>query len=194
MTITKIQSKVIIFCAPSGAGKTTITKGVMAKLPTLAFSVSATTRPKRDTEVEGKDYYFLSVDEFKHKKDNNEFLESEEVYPGRFYGTLKSEIERLTKEDKVIVFDVDVKGAMNLKKYFGDNALMVFIYVPIEELKKRLIARGTETPETLQTRLESAKTEMQFEDKADVIIPNIDLDKAINDAYRMVFDFLQTSS
>jgi len=190
----QLQPRVIIFTAPSGAGKTAISHGVMARLPNLAFSVSATTRLKRENEIDGKDYYFLSVDEFKKKKDNGEFLESEEVYPGIFYGTLKSEIERMAKEGKVIVFDVDVKGAASLKRYFGDSALAVSIHVPIEQLEERLIKRGTETPETLATRLSKAQKEMEFEDDADVVIPNIDLNTAIADAYKVIFDFLQTSN
>lgn len=187
------QHKVLIFCAPSGAGKTTLTRAVMAKLSSLAFSVSATNRESRENEIDGVDYYFISTEEFKQKIENHEFVEYEEVYPGKFYGTLKSEVDRLTKEDKVIVFDVDVKGAVSLKKYFGDQALMIFIFVPLEDLEKRLIDRGTETPETLRIRLDTAKSEMVYEEKADVVIKNIDLNKAIEDSYNEVVSFLQTS-
>lgn len=188
------KGKVIIFCAPSGSGKTTITHHVMSKFSNLAFSVSATTRPKREGEVEGRDYYYLSVDEFKQKITNNEFVEFEENYEaGRFYGTLKSEVKRLGDDDKVIVFDVDVRGAMSLKKYFGDHALMAFIRVPFEDLRKRLEARGKDSVDSINARIEAAKKEIEYADDADVVIENVDLEKAKKDAEKVVLDFLETS-
>ena len=149
-----MQGKLIIFSAPSGSGKTTIVKHLLSKTYHLGFSVSATSRAIRGNEVHGKDYYFLTPDEFRSKIDNNEFLEWEEVYSGSYYGTLKSEVERLRNAGTNVVFDVDVVGGCNIKKYYGNEALSVFIQPPsIEELEKRLKARSTETDEVIAKRV-----------------------------------------
>jgi guanylate kinase len=179
--------KAIIFSAPSGSGKTTIVKHLLSNNKDLGFSISASTRDRRGrTEVDGKDYYFLSPEDFKKKIDTNEFIEWEEVYAGNFYGTLKSEIERIWREGKNVIFDVDVKGGINLKKYFGDKALAIFVKVPsIEALEIRLKDRGTESDESLSRRLFKAKFEMTFQDKFDVVLINEDLKKSLEDAQRL---------
>ena len=149
-----VKGKCVIFCAPSGAGKTTIVRHLLNCFSELQFSVSACTRSKRENEVNGKDYYFLSVNEFKKRIENNEFIEWEEVYNGNYYGTLKSEIERIWKQGKVVIFDVDLEGGINLKKYFGENALSVFVQPPsVDALEKRLRSRNTESEESLQKRV-----------------------------------------
>lgn len=186
-----MAGKAIIFSAPSGSGKTTIVKHLLQKNSDLGFSISASTRDKRGrTEQNGKDYYFLSPDEFKKKIDNNQFVEWEEVYEGNFYGTLKSEIERVWAAGKNVIFDVDVKGGLNLKKYFGDKALAIFVKVPsLEVLKERLHDRGTETPESLSRRLFKAKFEMGFSDKFDVVLVNETLDNSLAEAQRLYDNF-----
>jgi len=181
------RGKLIIFSAPSGAGKTTIVKRLMEENPQLAFSVTATTRKKREHEVDGKDYYFISPGEFKKKIENGEFLEWEEVYKGQYYGTLKQEVERLLSEGKHVVFDVDVKGALNLKKIFGKDALAIFVMPPsLEELKRRLENRKTETEETLKKRISKAEYELTFAPEFDVIILNDDLEKAVAEAKKYI--------
>lgn len=186
-----MAGKALIFSAPSGSGKTTIVKHLLQNNPDLGFSISASTRDKRGrTEQHGKDYYFLSPEDFKRKIDNEEFIEWEEVYAGNFYGTLKEEIERIWREGKNVIFDVDVKGGINLKKYFGDKALAVFVKVPsLEVLKERLTERGTETEESLSRRIFKAKFEMTFQDKFDVVLVNEQLDKSLKDAQRLYDDF-----
>jgi guanylate kinase len=186
-----MPGKALIFSAPSGSGKTTIVKHLLANNPTLGFSISASTRDKRGrTEQNGKDYYFLSPDEFKKKIDENQFVEWEEVYAGNFYGTLKSEVERIWKEGKDVVFDVDVQGGIKLKQYFGDKALAVFVKVPsFESLKERLEIRGTESEESLSRRLFKAKFEMAFADKFDVVLFNDDLTKATTKAQALYDKF-----
>ena len=156
--------KTIIFSAPSGSGKTTIVRHLLNKYPDLGFSISASTRDKRGrTEAHGKDYYFLSPEDFKKKIDDKEFIEWEEVYEGNFYGTLKSEIQRIWDQGKNVIFDVDVKGGLNLKKYFGDKSLAVFVKVPtLDILKERLKDRGTDTDESISRRLFKANFEMFF--------------------------------
>ena len=156
-----MEGKAIIFSAPSGSGKTTIVRHLLEKNPDLGFSISASTRDKRGrTEAHGKDYYFLTPEEFKKKIDNKEFVEWEEVYEGNFYGTLKSEVDRIWKNGKNVIFDVDVKGGINLKNYFGDKALAIFVKVPsMEVLKERLHDRGTESEESLSRRLFKANFE-----------------------------------
>ncbi|MCI0751517.1 MAG: guanylate kinase [Flammeovirgaceae bacterium] len=183
--------KAIIFSAPSGSGKTTIVKHLLDNNPDLGFSISASTRDKRGrTEENGKDYYFLTPEDFKRKIDNNEFVEWEEVYEGNFYGTLKSEIDRLWNQGKNVIFDVDVKGGLSLKKYFGDKALAVFVKVnSIETLKKRLKDRGTESEESLSRRLFKAKFEMTFQDQFDVVLENDDLSKSLPEAQRLYNTF-----
>jgi guanylate kinase len=183
--------KAIIFSAPSGSGKTTIVKHLLQSNPDLGFSISASTRDKRGrTEQNGKDYYFLSPIEFKKRIDNDEFVEWEEVYEGNFYGTLKSEIERIWSEGKNVIFDVDVKGGLNLKKYFGENGLAIFVKVPsIEVLKERLHDRGTEDPESLSRRLFKAQFEMSFQDKFDVVLVNENLKTSLAEAQRLYDEF-----
>jgi guanylate kinase len=183
--------KALIFSAPSGSGKTTIVKHLLKTNPDLGFSISASTRDKRGrTEQHGKDYYFLAPEEFKKKIDNNEFIEWEEVYEGNFYGTLKSEIERIWKEGKNVIFDVDVKGGLSLKQYFGNKALSVFVKVPsFEVLKERLKDRGTESEESLSRRLFKAKFEMTFEDKFDVVLVNENLDQSLAKAQQLYDSF-----
>lgn len=179
--------KALIFSAPSGSGKTTLVKHLLQNNADLGFSISASTRDKRGrTEQDGKDYYFLTPEEFKKKIDNDEFIEWEEVYEGNFYGTLKSEIERLWSEGKNVIFDVDVKGGLSLKKYFGDKALAVFVKVPsIEILKERLKDRGTESEENISRRLFKAKFEMGFENKFDVVLLNEDKEKSCGKAQQL---------
>lgn len=186
-----MAGKAIIFSAPSGSGKTTIVKHLLKTNPDLGFSISASTRDKRGrTEQHGKDYYFLSPLDFKKKIDNNEFVEWEEVYEGNFYGTLKSEVDRIWREGKNVIFDVDVKGGLNLKKYFGDKGLAIFVKVPsIEVLKERLNDRGTETPESLSRRLFKAQFEMTFQDRFDKILVNESLEKSLAEAQRMYDEF-----
>ncbi len=182
-----MAGKALIFSAPSGSGKTTIVRHLLSVNPDLGFSISASTRDKRGrTESHGQDYYFLSPEEFKKKIDSDAFIEWEEVYEGNFYGTLKSEIERIWHEGKNVIFDVDVKGGLNLKKYFGDKALAVFVKVPsMEILKERLKDRGTESEESLSRRLFKAKFEMSFQDKFDVVLVNENLQKSLAEAQQL---------
>jgi guanylate kinase len=186
-----MAGKAIIFCAPSGSGKTTIVKHLLSKNSDLGFSISASTRDKRGrTEQDGKDYHFLSPDEFKEKIVHDEFIEWEEVYEGNYYGTLKSEIQRIWDEGKNVIFDVDVKGGLNLKKYFGDKALAIFVKVPSEEiLAQRLRGRGTESEESLSRRLFKAKFEMSFQDEFDIVLVNADLDRSLAEAQRLYDEF-----
>jgi len=186
-----MPGKALIFSAPSGSGKTTIVRHLLENNSDLGFSISASTRDKRGrTEQHGKDYYFLSPAEFKKKIDDDQFIEWEEVYAGNFYGTLKSEIERIWKLGKNVVFDVDVKGGIALKKYFGEKALAVFVKVPsLEVLRKRLIERGTETSDALSRRLFKANFEMAFEDHFDVVLVNEDLDRSVAQAQKLYDDF-----
>jgi guanylate kinase len=179
-----MAGKALIFSAPSGSGKTTIVQHLLKTNSDLGFSISAATRDKRGrTEKDGKDYYFLTPEQFKQKIDQSEFIEWEEVYAGNFYGTLKTEIGRIWNQGKNVIFDVDVKGGINLKKYFGEKALAIFVKVPsIEILKARLLERGTENDESLSRRLFKAKFEMTFQDKFDVVLVNEDLDKSLKEA------------
>ena len=186
-----MDGKVIIVSAPSGAGKTSIVKHVLRFLPELRFSTSATTRAMREGEVNGKDYHFLSVDDFKRGIDRDEFLEWEEVYHNQFYGTLKSEIRRIWDEGKVVIFDVDVKGGLNIKKFFGDDALAAFIEPPtVHELENRLRKRGTETEESLRKRVEKAEYELSFAPLFDKIIVNDNLDDARAEMLGAIREFL----
>lgn len=184
--------KAIIFSAPSGSGKTTIVKHLLQKFPNLGFSISACTRDKRGrAEQDGKDYYFLTPDEFKDKIDKDHFIEWEEVYEGNFYGTLKEEIQRIWDNGKHVIFDVDVKGGLNLKKYFGDRGLAVFVEVPsMDDLATRLRDRGTESEGSLSRRLYKAKFEMGFKDKFDVILVNNDLQTSFREAENLVSGFI----
>lgn len=190
------SGKAIIFSAPSGSGKTTIVKHLLKTNPQLGFSISACTRDKRGRdEQNGKDYYFLTPEEFKSKIDQNAFVEWEEVYEGNFYGTLKAEIERIWNEGKTVIFDVDVKGGLHLKEYFGDRALAIFVKVPsLEVLSSRLRDRGTESEESLSRRLYKVKFELSFEDKFDVSLINDDMEKSFLEAETLVNNFLQQQS
>lgn len=186
-----MAGKALIFSAPSGSGKTTIVKHLLKSNSDLGFSISASTRDRRGrTEQDGKDYHFLSPEAFKEKIDQNEFIEWEEVYAGNFYGTLKTEIDRIWSEGKNVIFDVDVKGGINLKKYFGDRALAIFVKVPsIEVLTNRLKDRATESEESLSRRLFKAKFEMTFQDKFDIVLVNEELDKSLAEAQRLYDQF-----
>lgn len=186
-----MPGKAIIFSAPSGSGKTTIVRHLLKTNSDLGFSISASTRDRRGrSESNGVDYYFLTPEEFKSKIDNQEFIEWEEVYAGNFYGTLKSEIQRIWDSGKNVIFDVDVKGGINLKKYFGDRALSIFVKVPsIEVLTERLKVRATETEESLSRRLFKAKFEMSFQDKFDVVLVNEELEKSLAEAQRLYDNF-----
>lgn len=190
-----MKGKLIIFSAPSGSGKTTIVKHLLKQQFNLEFSISATSRPRRGEEVDGKDYYFISADDFRKKIEANEFLEWEEVYPDRYYGTLKSEVERIRNNGKNVIFDVDVVGGSNIKKYYGDEALSIFVQPPsIEELEKRLKARSTDSEEVIKTRVEKAEFELTYAPKFDVIIVNNRLEEALKKAEKTLSQFLGTSS
>jgi guanylate kinase len=187
------SGKAIIFSAPSGSGKTSLVKHLMQEVPNLGFSISACTRDKRGRhEVHGRDYYFLSIDEFKTKIDQDSFVEWEEVYAGNFYGTLKEEVHRIWKEGNAVIFDVDVKGGLALKKYFGELALAIFVKVPsLEVLESRLNDRGTETEESLSRRIYKAKFEMTFEKQFDVTVLNDDFAKSSAETVDLVNTFLK---
>ena len=186
-----MQGKLIIFSGPSGAGKTTIVHRLLAERNDIEFSVSACSRPKRSNETDGVDYYFLSVEEFKKKIADNDFLEWQEVYKDSFYGTLKSEVERIWAKGKYVIFDVDVVGGLNIKKYDIANALAVFVMPPsVEELEKRLVIRSSETSETLKKRIDKANYEMTFAPQFDEIIINESLETAYLDAKEAITKFL----
>jgi len=185
------NGKLIIFSAPSGSGKTTIVNRLLEESLSLEFSISACSRLKRENEVNGKDYYFLTVDEFKQKINSDEFVEWEEVYADCFYGTLKSEVERIWAKGNHVIFDVDVAGGLNLKKIFAEKALAIFVQPPsLKDLENRLIQRNTETEESLQKRLSKAVHEMNFAQKFDKIILNDDLGTAVKEAKLIVRNFL----
>ncbi len=187
-----MEGKLIVFSAPSGSGKTTIVRHLLAANANLGFSISACTRDRRGrSEQNGKDYYFLSPQEFKQKIDNDEFVEWEEVYTGAFYGTLKSEIERLWASGKHVLFDVDVQGGLKLKAYYKERALAVFVKVPDETtLRERLIGRGSETEDSLSKRLFKVRFEMSFENRFDVVLVNDNLADTLTKAQLLVDDFL----
>ena len=190
--MTNNNHKIIIITAPSGAGKTSITKHLLKTFPDkLSFSISAATRPKREYEKEGVDYYFMSVDDFKEKIQHNAFIEWEMVYEGKYYGTLISEIHRIWKEGKVPLLDIDVQGAVHVQQEHREQSLSIFIEPPsVDELKKRLSSRGTETPESLATRLNKASYELSFKDHFNKVIVNADLEKACKEAVDIISDFL----
>lgn len=186
------DKKVVIFTAPSGAGKTTLVRYLLENIEELAFSVSATTRLPRYYETHGLDYYFFSKEVFAEKVLKEEFLEWEEVYKGYCYGTLKSEVERIWDLGKQVIFDVDVKGAVNIKEYYGDKALAVFVKPPsVSELMNRLKGRKTETLESLQKRMERAQLELTYANRFDEIIVNDDLDIAKGEAFNLISQFLK---
>lgn len=187
-----MQGKIIAFSAPSGAGKTTIVHRLMAAIPELSFSISACTRDKRGrTEANGKDYYFISVQEFQEKIRRDEFVEWEEVYEGAFYGTLKSEIERIWESGKHAILDVDVKGGLSIKEFYKDRALAVFVKPPsLEVLEQRLRNRATDSASSISSRLYKANFELTFEDRFDACIVNDDLDQATAQAEQLVRKFI----
>ncbi len=187
-----MKGKLIIFSAPSGAGKTTIVRHLLEKNLNLGFSVSATSRAPRPNEIDGIDYHFLSVDEFKLKIENDEFLEWEEVYKNVYYGTLKSEVEEKRNRGQHVIFDVDVVGGLNIKKFYGNEALAVFVQPPsVEELRNRLKNRSTETEEKIQMRIAKAEHELSFAGRFDVIVINNELEQACNDALMIIREFLK---
>lgn len=187
-----MKGKLIIFSAPSGAGKTTIVKYLIEKDLNLEFSISATSREPRLNETHGKDYYFLPEKEFKQKIENEEFLEWEEVYNGNYYGSLKSEVERIRNHGKNVIFDVDVVGGLNIKKFYGDEALAIFVQPPsVEELRRRLQNRSTETEEKIQMRIAKAELELSYANQFDVLITNNDLLEACQEAEVLIREFLK---
>ena len=186
-----IQGKCIIFSAPSGAGKTTIVRALLDRFDQLSFSISACSRQPRPNEIHGKDYYFLSAEEFRSKIKSNEFIEWEEVYEDHFYGTLRNEVERLWRDGKTVVFDVDVYGGIQLKKYFGANALSFFIEAPsLEELETRLRNRQTETEEKIQTRMQKAQDELEKKEQFDRVMVNDNLSDAISNIVSEINEYL----
>jgi guanylate kinase len=185
------QNKIIIITAPSGAGKTSITKHLMQHFPQLAFSVSAATRQARGTEKDGVDYHFMSMDNFKQKIQQNEFAEWEMVYEGKYYGTLKSELEKIWQQNKIPVLDIDVKGAIHVQQQFPQTSLSLFIEPPsVSELKKRLQSRGTETAESIAARVNKAAYELSFKEHFNKVVINDDLQKACIEAEMIVFGFI----
>lgn len=186
------MGKLIIFSAPSGSGKSTIINYLLKQGLDLAFSISATSRPPRGTERDGVEYFFLTPDEFRERIARCEFLEYEEVYPGRFYGTLKSQVEKQLAEGQNVIFDVDVVGGCNIKQYYGDRALSVFIQPPsVEELRRRLVGRGTDAPEVIADRVAKAEYELGFAPKFDVVVVNDDLETAERQALDIIRNFLK---
>lgn len=186
-----MTGKLIIFSAPSGSGKSTIINYLLTQNLNLAFSISATSRPPRGTEQNGVEYFFLTPEEFKQRIANDEFLEYEEVYQDRFYGTLKAQVEKQSAAGQNVVFDVDVVGGCNIKQYYGDRALSVFIQPPsVEELRKRLNGRGTDSPEVIESRIAKAEFELGYAPRFDVIIVNDDLEKAKAETLKVITEFL----
>ena len=186
------KNKLFIVSAPSGSGKTTLVRRILAKYSQFAFSVSATTRQPRSNEQDGIDYYFISAEEFIQKRDQDYFLEWEEVYEGMFYGTPRSEIDRIFGEGKVPLFDLDVVGGANLKQQFGDEAVSFFIRTPsVEALRERLIKRGTDSSEAIDKRCQKAKWEMGFEDKFDYVIVNDELETATKELFHIIDQYLE---
>jgi guanylate kinase len=186
-----MTGKFIIFSAPSGAGKTTIVKNLLTSGLPLEFSISACSRSPREGEVNGKDYYFLSMADFKEKIKNGEFIEWEEVYNGNYYGTLKSEIERIWNNGNHVLFDIDVKGGLNLKSKYTKETLSVFVMPPsVEELERRLVYRSTDDAETIRKRVVKAVYELKFADQFDVILVNDNLQEAQNKAFKIVSEFI----
>jgi guanylate kinase len=185
------QGKLIVFSAPSGSGKSTLINYLLTQVEGLSFSISCTSRAPRGQEQHGREYYFLTPEEFRERIARDEFLEYEEVYADKFYGTLKSEVERLSAAGKIVIFDVDVKGGVNIKKYYGDRALSVFIQPPsLAALRERLVGRATDAPEVIETRLERAEFELSLAPQFDRIVVNDDLEQAKAEVLRVVRAFL----
>ena len=188
------KGKLIIFSAPSGAGKTTIVQNLLKKIPELEFSISATTRPARGDEKDGEDYYFISKEEFLHKIAKKHFVEFEEVYSGTFYGTLRTEIERIWENGKTVIFDIDVEGGLHLKRKYDGAALAIFVQPPsLEVLKERLTGRGTDSNEKLQERFAKAEKELNYAPQFDIILKNHDLQTACVEAEQLVRNFISQS-
>jgi guanylate kinase len=186
-----LKGKLIIFSAPSGAGKTTIVRHLLKKIPALEFSISATTRQRRGDEVDAKDYYFISKEDFLHRIANKEFVEFEEVYSGTFYGTLRSEIDRIWDNGKHVIFDIDVEGGLHLKKKYEERALAIFVQPPsMDILIERLTSRGTDSEEKLKERFAKAGKELEYANQFDIILPNNDLNIACREAEKLVLEFL----
>ncbi|MFB6457748.1 guanylate kinase [Chitinophaga sp. Hz27] len=186
-----MEKKIIIITAPSGAGKTTITRRLLVEMPQLAFSISAATREARANEVNGKDYYFMSTDEFHQKIDENAFAEYEMVYAGKYYGTLKSELERIWNNEQIPMVDIDVKGALSIKEKYHQEALTIFIEPPsIDALRERLSERGTETQASMDERLAKARYELSFSHEFDTIVVNDVLERAYEEVKKLVTEFL----
>lgn len=187
------MGKVIILSAPSGSGKTTVVKHLLSVFEDrFGFSVSATSRAPRGNEVDGVDYYFINPEEFRLKIADDEFVEYEQVYKDKYYGTLKSEVYRIWADGRVIVFDVDVKGGINLKKYFGSDALSIFVKAPsIEELRRRLVGRGTDSPEVIEERVAKAAEELTYADQFDYVLVNDDLATCLAEAEKVVGEFIK---
>lgn len=187
-----MEGKLIIFSAPSGSGKTTIVRHLLKNFPDkIAFSISASTRGTRGNEVDGKDYYFISQEEFLHRIAQEQFIEFEEVYTGTYYGTLRSELDRIWSEGKHVIFDIDVIGGLRLKRKFGDRALAIFVHPPsLEVLESRLRGRGTDSEEKIKERVEKAKKELAYADKFDVVLTNNELTEAFAEAENLLKDFL----
>ena len=186
------EGKLIIFSAPSGAGKTTIVHHLLSKIPELEFSISATTRPARGDEQHGKDYYFISKEEFLHFIAKKQFVEFEEVYSGTFYGTLRTEIERIWQKGKTVIFDIDVEGGMHLKRKYNEQALGIFVQPPsLAVLIERLTSRGTDSEDKLQERFVKAEKELKYAPQFDIILKNYDLQTACEEAEALVRDFLR---
>lgn len=189
-----MQGKLIIFSAPSGSGKSTIINKLMSEYGLQGrFSISATSRKPRGSEQDGVEYYFLTEEDFRGRISEGDFLEYEEVYPGCFYGTLRSEVDRALARGENVILDIDVQGGLNVKKIYGDRALTLFIQPPsIERLRERLERRGTDAPEVIERRLAKAETELSFAPKYDAVVVNDDLEEACRDAARVIEDFLST--
>ncbi len=191
--VKNMKNGLLIFSAPSGSGKSTIVNWLMQEHPELklAFSISCTSRAPRGTEKNGVEYFFLTPEEFKAKIEADEFLEYEEVYQDRFYGTLKSQVENQLNAGESVIFDVDVKGGVNIKKFYGSRAMSIFVQPPsVEELRRRLNGRGTDAPEVIEQRLAKANYEMTFAPQFDHVVVNDDLDKAKQEVYKLVKEFL----
>lgn len=186
------RGKILVFSAPSGSGKTTLVRYIMSIVPNLHFSISATSRNPRGTEKNGVDYFFISPSDFRDRIARNEFLEYEEVYPDKFYGTLRAQVEKQLKAGENVVLDIDVKGAIHVKRIYGEQALLVFVQPPsVQTLRQRLVARGTDTEETINNRISKAEYEISFAPKFDKIIINDVLEDAQREALRTVTDFLK---
>ena len=184
--------KIIVITAPSGAGKSTLVRKLIQQRSDLEFSISCTTRAKRDAEINGKDYYFISVPDFQQRIQKGDFIESEEVYPGQFYGSLNSEVERIWSKRKIVLYDIDVKGADSIKKKYGNDALVIFIAPPDKEtLERRLTNRNTESTDSLKKRIKKAEEELTYQSKADKVVVNADFDIAFMNVKNVITNFLK---